>query len=57
MQQIKQILKGPFSSETEDGIHFKINNNEGETVGWIAGNLIAGFVLTLLNGACEEEDA
>lgn len=56
MEQIKQILNGPFSLESEDGIHFTIVNNDGKSVGWFVGNLLAGFVLTLLNGACSDED-
>tara|TARA_E500000305_G_C3974851_1_gene213817 strand:+ start:675 stop:875 length:201 start_codon:yes stop_codon:yes gene_type:complete len=55
MEKIKDILNGPFVSESEDGVNYRILNNDGDAVAWITGNLISGLILTLLNGICEEE--
>ncbi len=55
MKQIKTLLNGPFTLKTENGIFYRLDDCNGETVGWFATELLAGFALTLLNGACEEE--
>lgn len=55
MEKLKDLINGPFVSESEDGVNYRILNNDGDAVAWITGNLISGLMVTLLNGMCEEE--